>query len=129
MVNKKIKTELLIPTSKNDGSVPWKSPARDDNSAPLYYFSDKYGINEIPIIWKKNEIFKAGIKFYKILQTSSTVLILVKNTETDIVYNIRYADFEEIMKKTTWVFGICVGEWKYRNFNNHVSIVTADTEI
>lgn len=120
---------FLVPYDEN-GFVAWEMPRKLVNGDLPTHFSIWGGYNKPtikkPIFWKENTPFKAGLKFHDIIRTKSSVRFAVKNTETDIIYYFRENDFLELMSKTAWVFGICIGEWQYKQRGGYISIIPVE---
>jgi hypothetical protein len=122
-------TSFLVPHDEN-GYVAWEMPKKLSTGDLPTHFLPRWGYNRAeprkPIFWKENTPFKAGLKFHNIIRTKSSVRFAVQNTETNVLYYFRENDFLELMSKTAWVFGICVGEWQYKQRGGYISIVPVE---
>lgn len=127
MVKRKLKDPFSdkIPF-KADGSVPWERPKSTETHWPAGW---DYGARKPkkgePIIWKENKPFKAALKFDKVINKRSSVQFLMRNTETSATYYVSEDDFDDMMQNTTWIFGVCLGEWIFRSYRGYLSIVPA----
>ena len=50
----------------------------------------------------------------------------MKNTETGATYYVGEDLFNEMMDKTTWIMGVCLGEWVFHSYRGFLSIVPAE---
>jgi len=109
-----------------DGSVPWDLPKAWETSYQTGYDYTTRQKKTVPIIWKENISFKAGLKFKTVRSSRSSVQMILSNTETNVSYFMREVDFEAFMPNSTWLFGVCIGEWKFKSYGGYCSIVPAD---
>jgi hypothetical protein len=123
-IDKKI--DFLVPHDE-DGYVPWEMPKKLLGDKLATHFPAEWSYKNDkprkPIFWKENKPFKAGLKFHDIIRTKSSVRFAVQNTETKTIYYFRQEDFLDLMSKTAWIFGVCVGEWQYKQRGGYVSLV------
>ena len=110
-----------------DGSVPWKRPKRKETHwGRRYDYHTRTWIEGPPIDWRENKPFKACLKFDKVVSKRSSVQFLMRNTETEATYYVSEEHFNEMMDKTTWVMGVCLGEWIFHSYRGFLSIVPAE---
>lgn len=111
---------------RKDGSVPWERPKDDSTHWPAGwdYQARKPMIGD-PIVWKENKPFKAALKFDKVVNKRASVQFLMRNTETGATYYVSEDDFDDMMRNTTWIFGVCLGDWIFRSYRGYLSIVPA----
>lgn len=127
---KNTKPQVFLIPYKKDGSVAWEYPSKGVNTYCENYkynpTTKQYDFETKEFEWKENKPFKAGLKFVTITRGASSVRFVVENTETKARYQFRGIDFTQFMKKTTWIFGVCLGEWKFRKQGKYISIIPAN---
>jgi len=132
MARKKIKNiekafNFLVPhIGTEHGNVPWQLPKPTDTILNTGYDFIAKRYKSAPIVWTNNTPFKAALKFKTVRSSRSSVQMILKNTETGVEYFMRETDFEAFMPNSTWVFGVCIGEWKYKSYGGYCSLVPAD---
>lgn len=111
---------------KSNGSVPWERPKDKETHWPGGWdYKTGKSIKGDPIDWRENKPFKAALKFKQVLNKRSSVQFIVENTETGATYHISEDLFNEMMENTTWIFGVCLGEWIFHSYRGYLSIVPA----
>ena len=71
--------------------------------------------------WKENEPFFASLKFAPTKYEPGRVTM--ENTETGAKYSITMGNLKKMLQKSTVVFGVIVGKWKFQKNGDSYSLV------
>lgn len=101
------------------GDVPHECPARNATSAK-FLNSAGYCYYNVPIAWKQNWTFRAGLKFDHLGAQNSSVCVYLKDQQTGKRYQIHPDVFREMMQKTTWVYGVAMEDWTWEKRGRYI---------
>lgn len=110
MIKKKEEDDILVPWL--DGAVPWVVASGAVQAS--YWNYPKLRREKGKIEWRANKPFKASFKVNRFTGSTSSTQIILVNTANDKIFHMRADDFVHALLQSACVFGIFVGEWKFR---------------
>lgn len=108
-----------------NGSVAWTGPKKGAKVFQRAWdYTSRTWIEGEPIIWKKNEPFKAALKFVEMFHgANSSTHATFENPGTGAKFVMRADDLERCLREGVLVHGVILGEWRFMRHSNRYSIV------